>query len=78
MRFLICFVDFCLFHTHILKDTDYSTEEFPSGACILDYMRCSIAFKTPKELLDAVEFVIDEIEMIRLNHYQNIANKKWF
>ena len=43
-------------------DTDYSNELNPSGACILDYLRCSISFKTAKELLETVQLVIDKIE----------------
>ena len=70
---------------NFITDTDYSNEEFPSGACILDYLRCSITFKTPKELLDAVEFVIKQItsdkiasisEILRIkNGFNNIL--KW-
>ena len=57
-------------------DTDYSNEDFPNGACILDYLRCSITFKTPKELLDAVEFVIDEIENKKIESITQILRIK--
>ena len=57
-------------------DTDYIKEEFPSGACILDYLRCSITFKTPKELLDAVEYLIDEIENNKIESLSKILRIK--
>ena len=39
----------------ILTDTDYGNEIFPIGAGILDYLRCSMTFKTPKKLLDGIK-----------------------
>ena len=59
-----------------MTDTDYSKEDFPSGACILDYLRCSITFKTPKELLDAVEFVIKEITNNKISSISKILRIK--
>ena len=68
----------------VVTDTDYSKEVFPSGACILDYLRCSVTFKTPKDLLDAVDYAIDAItsdkiesisKIIRIkNGFENILN----
>ena len=57
-------------------DTDYSKEEFPFGACILDYLRCSIAFETPKDLLDGVEHVINEIEKEEISSLTKILRIK--
>ena len=59
-----------------ITDTDYSNEDFPSGACILDYLRCSITFKTPKELLDVVEFVIKQITSNRIESISKILRIK--
>ena len=57
-------------------DTDYSNEYFPSGACILDYLRCSITFATPKELLDGVEFTIKQIETKKIESISEILRIK--
>ena len=59
-----------------ISDTDYSISEFPSGACILDYLRCSITFKTPKHLLDGVEYVIDKIESNKIKSLSKILRIK--
>ena len=71
---------------NFITDTDYSSEDFPVGACILDYLRCSITFETPKELLDAVEFVIKEVtnnkiksisKILRIKNGFNSIISKW-
>ena len=64
------------FKLSYITDTDYSKEDFPSGACILDYLRCSITFKTPKELLDAVEFVIKQITNNKIGSMSKILRIK--
>ena len=58
MKFCICNLVTFSFPT----DTDYSDEQFPNGACIVDYLRCSITFKTPKELLTTLNTFINKIE----------------
>ena len=59
-----------------LIDTDYSKEKFPNASCILDYLRCSITFKTPKDLLNGVEFVINEIENKKIESVTRILRIK--
>ena len=45
-----------------MTDTNYSDQEFPSAACIVDYLRCSVTFATPQDLLSAVNGFIDKVE----------------
>ena len=59
-----------------IADTDYSREDFPSGACILDYLRCSITFKTAKQWLDGVEFTIKQIETKKIESISKILRIK--
>ena len=63
-------------YSNYIPDTDYSNEEFPNGACILDYLRCSITFDTPKQLLDGVEYVIDQIEGKKIQSLSKILRIK--
>ena len=59
-----------------MLDTDYGNEEFPSAACILDYLRCSITFKRPEQLVQTVNYIIDKIENNKVGSISKILRIK--
>ena len=49
------FFAFVIFRCIIKASTDYAERRFPSVACILDFNRCSITFKSVSKLNEGVE-----------------------
>ena len=70
----------------VKSSTDYSNESFPTGASILDLMRCSITFNDSISLLNGLNKFVSEIlnkqsqcliKLVRVkNGFKNIVNWK--
>ena len=45
----------------IKSNTDYNTQEYPSVACIVDFLRCSITYNNTLSLLNGLNTFINNI-----------------
>ena len=64
----------------IKSNTDYSFEPYPTSACILDLLRCSITFDNTESFINGLEKFINLIDSggIECLTIKNSSNKKWF
>ena len=52
----------------VKANTDYSKEIFPSGAHILDYMRCSVTYNNVESLLEGLNNFVDKVNKKELEN----------
>ena len=51
----------------VKSNTEYSNESFPSSACILDFLRCSVTYKNVSHLLQNINQFVKKINNNEIN-----------
>ena len=60
----------------IKSNTDYSNESFPRGACILDFLRCSVTYKNVSHLLENINQFVKKIHNSEIKCISKILGVK--
>ena len=56
--------------------TDYATEPFPTVACIVDFLRCSVTVSSAADMIKIMKQFIDTINQSKVNYNTNDDNKE--
>ena len=60
----------------IKSNTDYSKKSYPTSACIVDLLRCSITFENSESLLNGLNKIINEINNGKIEGIKKILRIK--